>query len=961
MDKKKIIIGIAILILAVVAVLGIISIVGTLSPDSVTVSPAAVQTRRMWQSDSRFGSSDYVPEEQGLLYGGRAEYVRFASEKIDAAEIKKATLKINARAYKGDTTPFLAAVAISDFRAVNVETNLRQETPSLRTAPGETSNPNHQFVLANDGMYAKDVISAVAAYEKGIASESPVKENIYSENGITFDLPVTFELDVTDAVKNAFKKNNHVQFALIPDKNVIKVDGANEAQSLSLSSDPLCGGNPGYYSSIKTNPASFKDEFFSWIYIPENAITLKIEHTDTNAVYKDISKSADAGVLGSKINSLSHCFDSQVWTAYNEIRNDSNVNDLLLEAAKKTSSLKKFVKSFNDIVTDTYSKVRKCEIEVNSDLGGARGTISISSALAPEKSFAVIKTYDASNTITESVVALKDGRGYYNVFNKNNPSAKIEIAVATDEAGQNIISDVKTITPENIELPELFITEISNQHTNTYYPDPPSIEHTGTMEQNFQYIELTNYNDEPVDLKDYSLVYNNGTDHTFDWIFESKANSVINPGDVYVIGVYSSDSAKKGYAFDSDSAIKKYWEDFGSFYNTSVPVKNRVLIACVESGKPDVTINGIDHLERSRDIFDETGNKLTVTARIMKGSETVTAVALPDENPGSSYSYQFIPSGKTADGFEQFLFGSGCFPNRLMNEQKLDYCEKVYFSDTEPIKVMSYNILAKETQETRIIDRAPLFFRTIDSYQPDIIGLQEVNHIWVAHLNSQMPSHYSLQAGVSSRGNEYNSLSTNTVWDTTRPIYFRNDKFDLIEGGTAFLTPDGKVTTKVWDSIRQPCTMTWVSLKNKETKEVINVINTHNTLSGDVARTEQVKLLHGKGSELKAKHGGGIVILGDHNFYENSEPYHEYINNGNLVDTRYETTDHYCISTCTTFGSNDKDHIGTIDFCFTGKDDYVTQRYEVFDGVYPEGIVSDHSAVYAEIISKDRVIDDTSK
>ena len=182
------------------------------------------------------------------------------------------------------------------------------------------------------------------------------------------------------------------------------------------------------------------------------------------------------------------------------------------------------------------------------------------------------------------------------------------------------------------------------------------------------------------------------------------------------------------------------------------------------------------------------------------------------------------------------------------------------------------------------------------------------------------------------------------------PIYYRTDRFELLDSGHAFLTPDGKVETQPWDSIHGPRrVITWAVLKDKNTGDVFNHINTHLTLSGKVARVEQVKILYNTVSELQKKYGGSIIITGDHNMEESTEPYQAYINSGLVVDSKYQTTNHNSLATYTNFDSDYNEQYGApIDFCFISPELKVS-KYEVFGGRYADGTISDHSAVLTEL------------
>lgn len=585
-------------------------------------------------------------------------------------------------------------------------------------------------------------------------------------------------------------------------------------------------------------------------------------------------------------------------------------------------------------------------LTVKTDLGGRRGMVTAYAEKGvPHVAYAFIKAYDKDNQFLESMATeVKDGRGYYNVYGKNHAISRLEITLTSDKAGKKALSETASVQMEDICLPPVFITEITGRQVKTYYPDDKK-ENGGAYEEAYQFVELYNYSDEAADLGEYSFIYNVEKEHRFEFMWESGSDKILEPGELFVIGVYGKDTAGVGYRYDTDEDMAAYWEGFNAFYGVDVPLTNRAMIACVESGNGEATLDGISQLMRSV----EAGTH--ITAEIRRGDETVTKVDLGDDGkPTSGYSFQFMPgNGDTKE--ESFLFCTGNFPYALLSEQKLDYTEKVYLSDHKAQNVLSYNVLATDEPKRRIYDRYPLFIKTIRDLDVDIFGLQEVNGDWIALLEGKDLTDYACVEGYSNHGKTYATITGNT-WDIMNPIYYKSAKYNLLDSGSAYLTPDGALSTKQWDSLDQTRTLTYAVLENKETGAVTSFINTHLVLSGKEARNMQVSLLCQKGEELKKKYGGGVVIMGDNNLLENSEPYRIYGNGGLYGDAKYLTTNHTSGSTTPVFGENSSVYGSPIDFCFVTPDAFIVEKYAVIYGVYPEGTVSDHAGVYAELLNK---------
>lgn len=969
------------LLLCALLLLSMIPMVAVSAADAphITVDATASQQRRMWCTQN-YSTADYTYTPWNPTAWGRVHYVRFATnEQLDC--ISKAVIKFNARARASEKTVFVAALALSDTMASRVETDLSALNATLiKTGTGTTAISN-KLMTDQSGYYLSEVASSVVAYGKFTASDAATTESIHAnaEGTIVYEYPLDIELDVTTAVQQAFAAGkNHVQFVLMTPKDVyIESTNLGDAENFSEyqngtvydtdggvlysnvstakldTSLPVCGSADYYTPATKLD-----DDYFSWMYLLQDSIRLEIDTIPPEQAFAAFqAKTTDGASFAKGVKEIAYLL-SDGWEDYQKISTDTALNNALY-AALQNATISAFQQSFAQTVAQYYWQGYALRLNTVTSFGGLRGSISLEGENIPELSYVQLTAYNsADRAMYTETLAVKNGVGAYNLYGKAQGAAYLTLQTLADESGTTAIAALKTVTLSDVVLPDVFITEITNRHTVTYYADGSS-QNGGANEQKFQYIELYNYSDKTVDLREYTFVYTDTAEHTFDWITETKGSLLLQPGEQYIIGVYAADSAAKGYAYNNDTALAAYWKAFNAFYNVNIPITNRTLIACVASGDGATTLDGITRLQRSCDVG------VTVTAELRKGNETVTKVSLPDEGSSkanSSFAYQFVP-GDTAAINEEFLFCTGCFPYQLLKDQDLSYCEQAYLNGTPMLKVMSYNILATDTTvngvSRKISERLPLLLQTIQEYQPDIIGMQEYNYQWVdlLHDTGKMPSNYSVVQGLSTKNHTFADASG--TWDLLNPIYYRNDKFDLLDSGAAFLTPDGLHTTKQWDSINMTRTITWVVLRNKATGEVTNVVNTHLILSGKQGRVEQVKLVYQKGAELQAKYGGGIITMGDHNMVENSEPYQAYVNGGVVVDSKYQTTNHNSISSCTNFKAKSETYGGPIDFIFVSPEEYIVNKYKVVDGVYPSNIVSDHSGVYLELYNRNYEDTDT--
>ena len=130
--------------------------------------------------------------------------------------------------------------------------------------------------------------------------------------------------------------------------------------------------------------------------------------------------------------------------------------------------------------------------------------------------------------------------------------------------------------------------------------------------------------------------------------------------------------------------------------------------------------------------------------------------------------------------------------------------------------ILDYNVWMHTTgQEARV--RSVL--QTIEEISPDLMGLQECTHEWMAFLTEKFSGEY----GIIGEGRD----GTGTDTDQFNPILYRKDKFTLIDSGTRWLseTPEVKYT-KVPDSTYERI-FTFAVLEEKSSGKQFVFISTH--------------------------------------------------------------------------------------------------------------------------------------
>ena len=123
-------------------------------------------------------------------------------------------------------------------------------------------------------------------------------------------------------------------------------------------------------------------------------------------------------------------------------------------------------------------------------------------------------------------------------------------------------------------------------------------------------------------------------------------------------------------------------------------------------------------------------------------------------------------------------------------------------------RVMSFNVRSRNDKEGSIDNRSKIVTAIIDQYAPDSLGIQEATGKWMKIFTKTLTDKY-----------DYVTQARDTKGYNTEhnPVFYRKDKFNLIDSGTIWLSETPKVPfSKSFDT---NCTRiaTWATLENKAT------------------------------------------------------------------------------------------------------------------------------------------------
>lgn len=226
--------------------------------------------------------------------------------------------------------------------------------------------------------------------------------------------------------------------------------------------------------------------------------------------------------------------------------------------------------------------------------------------------------------------------------------------------------------------------------------------------------------------------------------------------------------------------------------------------------------------------------------------------------------------------------------------------------------------------------RAELIRNNLSEVSPDIVGFQEVTWLHYDYLKDILP--------------EYDSVITyrdNTLMSEGCPIFYRRDRFNLIDKGSFWLSETPEKMSKDWGAAcYRICS--YVILKEKTTDKEIVVFNTHLDHVSDEARINGISVVLNK---IKEFGGKPSILMGDLNAEPDSVTYKSAVENFDDAQTVASVT----MDGATYQAWGTKLEKPRIDYFMVSKTGITVNQYKVlcntYDGIYP----SDHFPIYINI------------
>jgi endonuclease/exonuclease/phosphatase family metal-dependent hydrolase len=142
----------------------------------------------------------------------------------------------------------------------------------------------------------------------------------------------------------------------------------------------------------------------------------------------------------------------------------------------------------------------------------------------------------------------------------------------------------------------------------------------------------------------------------------------------------------------------------------------------------------------------------------------------------------------------------------------------------------------------------------------DIFGAQEVRHSQLQDMLARLPGYAYTGVG----------RDDGATQGEYSPIFYRDDKLELLRSGTFWLSTDTSSPNRGWDAAL-PRICSWGEMRVRESGKIIFFFNTHFDHVGVEARRQSARLILDKIAELAA--GAPAILTGDLNVDQDSDSY----------------------------------------------------------------------------------------
>lgn len=259
------------------------------------------------------------------------------------------------------------------------------------------------------------------------------------------------------------------------------------------------------------------------------------------------------------------------------------------------------------------------------------------------------------------------------------------------------------------------------------------------------------------------------------------------------------------------------------------------------------------------------------------------------------------------------------------------------------VKVMSYNIRldVRSDGENRWDVRKDKVAGLMNYHEADFIGSQEVQHHQLKYLLGELKLYSYIGVGRDD-GKDAGEYSC---------IFYKKDKYVLLKQSTFWLSPAPDAVSIGWDAAHKRI-CTYGLFRNKSSRQMFWVFNTHLDHIGKTARMESAKLIIKKIKELNSRNFP-VILMGDFNARPEEQPV-QYISNYMQNCREVSKMVYGPADTWNGFKFTDKLN-GCIDYIFVSKDKRLqVTKFATITDSYDMKYPSDHLPVLAVINIKNK-------
>ncbi len=510
----------------------------------------------------------------------------------------------------------------------------------------------------------------------------------------------------------------------------------------------------------------------------------------------------------------------------------------------------------------------------------------------------------------------------------------------------------------------------------------PSFEENGkkfkTNNDFYEFVEIKNIGTEPIDLTGARIEYSKdglgGESRYKDPIvFEEGNDKIMEPGEIWVIGVYTILTPRRNVGYSTDEELAEYWNEFNTCYSSSVPVSRRALAVAAES-KAETWLPGASSLpnsgktgalmiiaEKEEQVQPETDTDEPLEPETVKVPYTLAEIEYsPDEYSADGYALQFALSGSTVT----VQGSSGCSPMKIYDYQLPDLDNRAA-PKGEKFSLTSMNVCyaignepAEGTKDDYTVEkRCARLIGYLGKNPADVICLQEITEEWWNDVMGGLGDSYGWVGESCYGAKDGKSLA---VTDSYNLVFYKVSKFELLDYGNFWLLEDEpSVGNKI---------CSWVILRSIETGSAFAVFNTHLSANDPKKSTTEFADYTARDSEiepLKAKIDSVLsaaakrfvtkksaipyVLCGDFNIDEGTLCYNKLISALGVTDAKYAARKNQLKATYNLWGKKTEDNGMIYDYCFL-KNGADAESYRVVTDKGDDGfLISDHFASEIEI------------